>query len=61
MEWNVEWNIKWNMEWNIKWNRDGMLNFVHTMSWNNICVYFCVFKIAANGVEALLLSFLSAP
>ena len=46
-----------NMEWNIKWNMDGMLNFVHIMSWNNFCVYFRVFKMAANSVEALLLSF----
>ena len=41
--------MEWNMEWNIKWNMDGMLNFVHIMSWNN---YFRVFKMAANGVEA---------
>ena len=49
--------MEWNMEWNIKWNMDGMLNFVYIMSWNNFCVYFRVFKMAANGVEALLLSF----
>ena len=42
------------MEWNIKWNMDGMLNFMHII---NIYVYFRVFKMAANGVEALLLSF----
>ena len=29
----------------------------HIMPWNIFCVYFCVFKMAANGVEALLLSF----
>ena len=46
--------MEWNMKWNIKWNMDGML---HIMSWNNFCVYFRVFKMAANGVEALLLSF----
>ena len=32
-------------------------NFMHIMSWNNFYVYFRVFKMAANGVEALLLSF----
>ena len=41
--------MEWNMEWNIKWNMDGMLNFVHIMSWNNFCVYFRIFKMAANG------------
>ena len=50
MEYGMEYGMEYKMEYG--WN----VNFMHIMSWNNFCVYFRVLKMAANGVEASLLS-----
>ena len=46
----MEYGMEFKMEYG--WNVKFRAYFVHIMSWNNFCVYFRVFKMAANGVEA---------
>ena len=47
----MEYGIEYGM--NIKWNKDGMLNFVQIMSWNNFVFIFVVSRWCGGTIAFL--------